>query len=704
MVGEPKLGRVVAGLVLAGLAVAGCEDPQPPQGRPKPEQHVGPAVFAFAGADTFRMYRDDRELAKVSLGQGAVVRDAEWTADGTRLVLATESRLFSIDTATGAVVEADCTCDSLAVAAGTVYVLDSYGGTRLTAYDAATLAPAGTTEPDIGAASGLLRVDGAGDRVVLFAITEEGARAITDVVVLDPDDGATTTVGSTGEIGMPTDAAFSSRGWRGAPTFAYVANGSTGASTGRDSVVWFDPTSDHPQTVTDSAPLRAKTPDIPDSEWNNRWDNLWWTAGGELRATGSTWSCAETQPLDPPVCTDRVAHTQWRFDGSDWREADDRGFTTRRDVGASSLELALAPSGVEDRELTLVHGTKRTVLGADVRAVWTPPRSVTKPDGDDRVPPDAVVRYAPLVWLSKGEENLPGAAEDFLSSAKLVWANDSCTDDTLAEPGEIDLDKLTTTNGYRHHATEPDPTAPPTDLRCVDTIPEWDTLDPTRPFDGAPESPPGHQGFVLDADNDLHPGAPLTDGASAAPVYYQYRERKYIYYWFFYPYNDAPGPTLVYPVPGGPPVPVIARAGHGFDHEGDWERVSVRLNAASNEPDAVVYSGHSHVCYRPWADVDKTDGHPLVYSAIGTHASYPTAGSHLLRHAKVKGRQLPVWDHTSEGATWRTWDHLADTERSAWFGYAGGWGEVGLTTDQTGPAGPSPNRKLDEVNTDTRCE
>jgi hypothetical protein len=687
--GDPKFGRVVSGLVVLGLVLAGCKDTSPeprgaPTSEPAPPPSVGPAVFAFAGANEFRLYRDENAIATIALGSaggaGTGVRDAEWTADGTRLVLATDARLFSIDVATGAVQESDCTCDSVAVAAGKVFVLDRYGGTRLAVYDAATLAPAEPIEPDLGPATGLLRVDGAGERVVLFPIIADGARAQTEVVVLDPESGATTKVGDTGDTGAPAEAAFSARGWRGAPTFAYTTNGSTGAQSGNDSVVWFDPTLDEPEAVTDDAPLRDQTPDVPEDEWNNRWENLWWAADGTLHATGTTWQCTPTTVLDPPDCTDHVDHTQWRFDGTSWSEADGRSLTTVRDVGGVSLELSLPPDGVEDRELTAVRDGERTVLASDVRNVWTPPRSLTPPDSEDRPPPDVVVQYAPLVRLAKGDDHRPGSAEEFLAAAKLVWANDFCKDTTLAEEGEIDVDRLTTEDGYRHHATKQRPHVP---LTCVNAEPEYDTLDPTRPFDESPDGPPGRQGFALDPKDDVHPGTELANGESPAPVYWQYQERKYVYYWFFYPYNDAPY--------------------KGFDHEGDWERISIRLTDA-NEPDRIVYSGHGHVCYRPWQDVTRSDGHPVVYSATGTHASYATADRHLLKHVKVKGRQLPVWDHTSEGTKWPTWQHLTDTDRSAWFGYAGAWGSVGNIADETGPVGPYPGRNLDEVRTDTRCE
>jgi hypothetical protein len=136
-----------------------------------------------------------------------------------------------------------------------------------------------------------------------------------------------------------------------------------------------------------------------------------------------------------------------------------------------------------------------------------------------------------------------------------------------------------------------------------------------------------------------------------------------VQYWFFYPYNEAP---------------------LFFDHEGDWEHITVDLSS-SGIPRAVYFSEHGNNnpgVYRSWNQVRKVGDHPLVLSARGTHASYPDQAS------------VAWFDHVSQcrGAdacadpVWRTWEAggLANVgERGAASGegevlaYEGGWGGGG---------------------------
>src|SRR5439155_2463620 len=69
-------------------------------------------------------------------------------------------------------------------------------------------------------------------------------------------------------------------------------------------------------------------------------------------------------------------------------------------------------------------------------------------------------------------------------------------------------------------------------------------------------------------------------------------------YWYLYAYNDA-----------------------GNYHEGDWEMVTVELDA-DGTPLRACYSGHESGFQRPWERVQKKDGHPIVYVARGSHAAY----------------------------------------------------------------------------------
>jgi len=84
-------------------------------------------------------------------------------------------------------------------------------------------------------------------------------------------------------------------------------------------------------------------------------------------------------------------------------------------------------------------------------------------------------------------------------------------------------------------------------------------------------------------------------------------------YWFFYPFNDAYGV---------------------FDHEGDWEHVTVRLGSALT-PEGVHFAAHfdSHPgAFVRWSTVSRDGEHPVVLSARGTHASYAAQ------------RDVPFWE------------------------------------------------------------
>ncbi len=82
----------------------------------------------------------------------------------------------------------------------------------------------------------------------------------------------------------------------------------------------------------------------------------------------------------------------------------------------------------------------------------------------------------------------------------------------------------------------------------------------------------------------------------------------WLQYWFFYYHNDFP------------------RLDAG-DHEGDWEMVQVRLNADA-EPIRATYSQHTGESKCRWSSVEKRRSRPVVYVALGSHASYFRAGGH----------------------------------------------------------------------------
>src|SRR6185437_2782797 len=77
-------------------------------------------------------------------------------------------------------------------------------------------------------------------------------------------------------------------------------------------------------------------------------------------------------------------------------------------------------------------------------------------------------------------------------------------------------------------------------------------------------------------------------------------------------------------------------------HEGDWEMIQLDFDAGSAgaalaaHPYEVGYSQHTGAERATWGDakLQLVDGtHPLVYSALGSHANYFGSALHLGRSA-----------------------------------------------------------------------
>lgn len=145
-----------------------------------------------------------------------------------------------------------------------------------------------------------------------------------------------------------------------------------------------------------------------------------------------------------------------------------------------------------------------------------------------------------------------------------------------------------------------------------------------------------------------------------------------IQYWFFYPYN---GPLI-----GGPA---------GGAHEGDWEHITVRLDASWRRIQKVFFAAHDAEgrWHAPENIAFSHETHPVVYSARYGHASYPSAG--------LQSRGMLPADRTADGgAIWQTWhafkiiaDPTGTRSDLAWLDFAGRWGRPG--TLFSGPHGPA---------------
>ena len=182
-------------------------------------------------------------------------------------------------------------------------------------------------------------------------------------------------------------------------------------------------------------------------------------------------------------------------------------------------------------------------------------------------------------------------------------------------------------------------------------------------IDRAPWQPPPRDTTPSTASD--YTGAPLyydvinlSDGSHA------------IAYWFFHAYNHKS----------------LLAGATAQNHEGDWEHIVLHFSSTWS-PRSTTYFQHEGCTQSlTWASTPRNGGgtHPNVYSALGSHASYPTSGSH-----KICGLAGVVYDYTSaSGKRWYTWGNLANIANYYGVNFGGAWGEVGNFEFTTGPSGP----------------
>ena len=273
-----------------------------------------------------------------------------------------------------------------------------------------------------------------------------------------------------------------------------------------------------------------------------------------------------------------------------------------------------------------------------------PPTSTgdPSPDAGTRA---AAERFAPAVWLATGEKNLPMDADRFVGESEL-WFDYHCRIPLPEKVVAKDVDGARL-GGHGE--------GPYTTTDCANAA---SALATDKDAADAGD-------FYLDPpDTDEARGG---DGPSA-PAYWEFydkgdgRTTAYVY-WLFYGYNDFVN-----------------------NHEGDWERVAVRL--VDDEPAGLTFWKHNEgPCTVDWSDAEKLDGHPVTYAAIGSHGSYHRAGAYAAT-TTVPG----ITDETSAGTRWSTWDTARPVVDQAWWGFRGLWGSQDGIEGTNGPRGPYPGR------------
>jgi hypothetical protein len=131
----------------------------------------------------------------------------------------------------------------------------------------------------------------------------------------------------------------------------------------------------------------------------------------------------------------------------------------------------------------------------------------------------------------------------------------------------------------------------------------------------------------------------------------------------------------------------IVRTGR---HAGDWEMVQYRLDAHGHPVEA-VYAQHSGAERAPWQTVQRRSGHPVVYVARGSHASY-------LRHG-VRDRTWPDPNDEADGHGRVVQPRLVriTATNPRWMRWPGRWGGARarwwVPGEQDSPFGPAFQRQ-----------
>ncbi len=244
--------------------------------------------------------------------------------------------------------------------------------------------------------------------------------------------------------------------------------------------------------------------------------------------------------------------------------------------------------------------------------------------------------FSPEVRLAPDAEDWtrPANVDWYLTQVKLSFSHGSgCNDhdDATRKVGAITQTNLLTASHYVGKGSG-------WTFNCSD-----DTTKPIKSTDVQDEAVTGDwkETYFLeihpedDAARDLaRAGSPPSDW----PMYVHVKKNTSlavdaydIQYWFFYAFNDSYA---------------------SVNHEADWEHITVTVDASFKFIKA-YYSAHSDGAdyTSPTKLYWVNESHPVVYSADGSHAAYPTAGEYP---SDAPG--FP--DHTYEGGPVWTRDRL----------------------------------------------
>lgn len=366
----------------------------------------------------------------------------------------------------------------------------------------------------------------------------------------------------------------------------------------------------------------------------------------------TTWTGRQTFSVDGAVAVDEVALPQAEFvEGTST-------VNPAPDTNDTADTKAAHPYNVQDVyaiDNQVSQDTQNALLRGDNPDAAATQRTVSIP-----------VKYAPVMTLHPDEPYGPMSASTFIHhSMGLIYDHGNCHPDFVTGDRPPSGTKLG--NGTYTHREKA--------ANCVDHVGTlYKSTDIVNP--GGDGGPPNYNGMYLDLDPDYQDGGGLQ---GEEPVFYKYVPNVRITYWFNWGYSKTYWKTS---------------GGASTSHEGDWERIAIKLDS-NNKPTRAQYFYHKSSCTIPWTKAPLLNTHPKVWVAKGSHGSYP-AGAVAPRLGFLGFHHDAI---SGAGESWNGVTNATNVDSLAWYGFGGGWGNAGGEFT-SGPSGPNPHRNPPSFSSD----
>ena len=271
---------------------------------------------------------------------------------------------------------------------------------------------------------------------------------------------------------------------------------------------------------------------------------------------------------------------------------------------------------------------------------------------DDSIENVLALRFAPVLYLHTKEAFYPATPVWFMDRTHMRYNHNNCSDDQILNLGQVN----NTTIGQQAHQDK--------NILCSHSGSN------NLSSGGTTTSK-----FFLQIPNDDNEETTRLGIRNVADwvCYVNVRRSRAFFehfdvqYWFFYARNGNLG-------------------GVGGEHEGDWERITVRVYPDQTTIQAIYYAAHGDegMWYFP-GEYALESGRPVVYAARDSHASYPTIGQHVRNNLPDDFTNAGL-RHDFLGATSRLGTPSVPANGHLWLNYNGFWGERGSIF--SGPSGP----------------